>query len=90
MNRKLIIGALLGAGIVAGVWWLWPGTGSGPGSLPQLLADIRSRVQAAPLAAGGSFFLLYVLTAALGIPGAVLLTTAAGAIFGKRYRSLFG
>ena len=82
MNRKLIIGALLGAGIVAGVWWLWPGHDSGPGSLPQLLADIRSRVQAAPLAAGGSFFLLYVLTAALGIPGAVLLTTAAGASFG--------
>ena len=82
MNRKLIIGALLGAGIIAGAWWLWPGHDSGSGSLPQLLTNIRGRAQDAPLAAGGSFFLLYVLTAALGIPGAILLTTAAGAIFG--------
>ncbi len=82
MNRKLIIGALLAAGIIAGAWWLWPGHDSGSGSLPQLLTDIRGRAQDAPLAASGSFFLLYVLTAALGIPGAVLLTTAAGAIFG--------
>ena len=81
MNRKLIIGALLTVGIIAGIW-LWPETGSGSGNLPQVLTDIRSRAQDAPLAAGGSFFLIYVLTAALGIPGAVLLTTAAGAIFG--------
>ena len=74
MNRKLIIGALLTVGIIAGIW-LWPETGSGSGNLPQVLTDIRSRAQDAPLAAGGSFFLIYVLTAALGIPGAVLLTS---------------
>ncbi len=81
MNRKLIIVALLVAGIMAGIW-LWPGTVAGLASLPQILADIRNYASDAPLAAGGSFFLLYVLTAALGIPGGVLLTTAAGAIFG--------
>ena len=81
MNRKLIIGALLVAGIMAGIW-LWPGTAAGLASLPQILADIRNYASDAPLAAGGGFFLLYVLTAALGIPGGVLLTTAAGAIFG--------
>lgn len=81
MNRKLIIGALLTAGIIAAVW-LWPTDGSGLAGLPQILTDIRSRAQDAPLAAGGGFFLVYVVGAALGIPGAVLLTTAAGAIFG--------
>jgi pyruvate/2-oxoglutarate dehydrogenase complex dihydrolipoamide dehydrogenase (E3) component/uncharacterized membrane protein YdjX (TVP38/TMEM64 family) len=81
MNRKLIIGSLLTAGIIAGIW-LWPGRDANLAGLPQVLDDIRSRANDAPLAAGGSFFLIYVLTAALGIPGAVLLTTAAGAIFG--------
>jgi uncharacterized membrane protein YdjX (TVP38/TMEM64 family) len=35
-----------------------------------------------PLAAGGGFFALYVAAAALSIPGAVILTLAAGAMFG--------
>ncbi|MEZ5562095.1 MAG: FAD-dependent oxidoreductase [Gammaproteobacteria bacterium] len=81
MNRKLIIGALVAAGSLAAIW-LWSGNGPGLASMPQVLDDIRSRANEAPLAAGSSFFLVYVLTAALGIPGAVLLTTAAGAIFG--------
>ncbi len=81
MNRKLIISALLTAAILGGIW-LWPEYGAGPGGLLQLVDEIRSRAQDAPLAASGGFFLLYVLVAALGIPGAVLLTTAAGAIFG--------
>lgn len=81
MNRKLIIGALLTACIIAGIW-LWPGKGAEIAGLPQILDDIRQHASDAPLTAGGSFFLVYVLAAALGIPGAVLLTTAAGAIFG--------
>jgi pyruvate/2-oxoglutarate dehydrogenase complex dihydrolipoamide dehydrogenase (E3) component/uncharacterized membrane protein YdjX (TVP38/TMEM64 family) len=81
MNRKLIIGSLATAGIITGLW-IWQGHDSGLSDLPQLLVEIRARAQDVPLAAGGSFFLLYVLSAALGIPGAVLLTTAAGAIFG--------
>jgi pyruvate/2-oxoglutarate dehydrogenase complex dihydrolipoamide dehydrogenase (E3) component/uncharacterized membrane protein YdjX (TVP38/TMEM64 family) len=81
MNRKLIIGALIITGILAAIW-LWPGTGLRLAGLPQILEDIRHGASEAPLLAGGSFFLVYVLTAALGIPGAVLLTTAAGAIFG--------
>ena len=81
MNRKLIIGALLAAGIIAGIW-LWPGKDAGLAGLPQILDGIRHYASDAPRAAAGSFFLIYMLTAALGIPGGVLLTTAAGAIFG--------
>ncbi|MFZ5493510.1 MAG: FAD-dependent oxidoreductase [Pseudomonadota bacterium] len=37
---------------------------------------------ARPVLAGGGFFLLYVLATALSVPGAVILTLAAGALFG--------
>ncbi len=36
----------------------------------------------APLLVAGSFFLLYVLTTALSLPGAAVMTLAAGALFG--------
>lgn len=41
--------------------------------------DLKGR---SPLLVGGSFFLLYVLVAALSLPGAVVMTLAAGAMFG--------
>ncbi|MFN7727235.1 MAG: FAD-dependent oxidoreductase [Rubrivivax sp.] len=43
---------------------------------------LQARVQAQPLATAGGFFLLYVLATALSFPGAVVLTLAAGAMFG--------
>jgi pyruvate/2-oxoglutarate dehydrogenase complex dihydrolipoamide dehydrogenase (E3) component/uncharacterized membrane protein YdjX (TVP38/TMEM64 family) len=43
---------------------------------------LQARVQAAPLATAALFFLVYVAAAALSIPGAVILTLAAGALFG--------
>ncbi len=39
-------------------------------------------VQSAPLAAGAVFFVAYVLVTGLSLPGAAVLTVAAGAIFG--------
>lgn len=43
---------------------------------------LQARVQAQPLASAAAFFGLYVLATALSVPGAVVLTLAAGALFG--------
>jgi pyruvate/2-oxoglutarate dehydrogenase complex dihydrolipoamide dehydrogenase (E3) component/uncharacterized membrane protein YdjX (TVP38/TMEM64 family) len=43
---------------------------------------LQARVQAEPLSTAALFFALYVAAAALSIPGAVILTLAAGAMFG--------
>ena len=43
---------------------------------------------ARPLLAGGGFFLLYVLVTALSVPGALILTLAAGALFGLLWGTL--
>jgi pyruvate/2-oxoglutarate dehydrogenase complex dihydrolipoamide dehydrogenase (E3) component/uncharacterized membrane protein YdjX (TVP38/TMEM64 family) len=54
-------------------------------TLEQLKASrdaLQARVQAAPLATAGLFFVIYVAAAALSIPGALILTLAAGAMFG--------
>lgn len=54
-------------------------------TLDQLKASrdaLQARVQAQPLATAAIFFAVYVAAAALSIPGAVVLTLAAGAMFG--------
>ncbi len=43
---------------------------------------LQAQVQARPLATAASFFAVYVAAAALSIPGALILTLAAGAMFG--------
>jgi len=45
-------------------------------------AKIDAMYQANPVAIAGGFFVVYILVAALSIPGAVFLTLLAGAIFG--------
>jgi pyruvate/2-oxoglutarate dehydrogenase complex dihydrolipoamide dehydrogenase (E3) component/uncharacterized membrane protein YdjX (TVP38/TMEM64 family) len=45
-------------------------------------ADLAAFVEARPFQAVGAFFLLYVAVTALSLPGAAILTLAAGAIFG--------
>jgi len=45
-------------------------------------AALEGRVAAAPLTTGAAFMLVYVAVTALSIPGAAVLTLAAGAIFG--------
>ncbi|MGS1017068.1 FAD-dependent oxidoreductase [Allosphingosinicella humi] len=45
-------------------------------------AELAALVEARPLLAIGGFFLLYVAVTALSLPGAAILTLAAGAIFG--------
>ena len=51
-------------------------------SLKARQADLAALLNARPLLVIGGFFLLYVVATALSLPGAVILTLAAGAIFG--------
>jgi pyruvate/2-oxoglutarate dehydrogenase complex dihydrolipoamide dehydrogenase (E3) component/uncharacterized membrane protein YdjX (TVP38/TMEM64 family) len=51
-------------------------------SLKARQADLAAFVAERPLAAIGAFFLLYVAVTALSLPGAAIMTLAAGAIFG--------
>jgi pyruvate/2-oxoglutarate dehydrogenase complex dihydrolipoamide dehydrogenase (E3) component/uncharacterized membrane protein YdjX (TVP38/TMEM64 family) len=51
-------------------------------SLKARQAELASFVEARPAAAVAAFFLLYVAVTALSLPGAAILTLAAGAIFG--------
>jgi pyruvate/2-oxoglutarate dehydrogenase complex dihydrolipoamide dehydrogenase (E3) component/uncharacterized membrane protein YdjX (TVP38/TMEM64 family) len=51
-------------------------------SLKARQADLATLLDQRPLLIIGGFFLLYVATTALSLPGAVILTLAAGAVFG--------
>ena len=46
------------------------------------LGQFEAWRSAAPLLVGFAFFALYVLVAALSVPGAAVMTLAAGALFG--------
>jgi pyruvate/2-oxoglutarate dehydrogenase complex dihydrolipoamide dehydrogenase (E3) component/uncharacterized membrane protein YdjX (TVP38/TMEM64 family) len=81
--------AWLWAGVAAValvVVWAWQHFGLGALlTLDQLKASrdaLQAQVQAAPLASAGLFFAVYVAATALSIPGALVLTLAAGAVFG--------
>jgi pyruvate/2-oxoglutarate dehydrogenase complex dihydrolipoamide dehydrogenase (E3) component/uncharacterized membrane protein YdjX (TVP38/TMEM64 family) len=66
--------------------WAWQHYGLGALlTLDQLKASrdaLQAQVLSAPLATAAVFFAVYVAAAALSIPGAVVLTLAAGAMFG--------
>ena len=51
-------------------------------SLKARQADLAALLDNRPLVIIGGFFMLYVATTALSLPGAVILTLAAGAVFG--------
>jgi pyruvate/2-oxoglutarate dehydrogenase complex dihydrolipoamide dehydrogenase (E3) component/uncharacterized membrane protein YdjX (TVP38/TMEM64 family) len=72
--------------VAAAAAWAWQHLGLGTLlTLDNLKASrdaLQSQVQAQPLAAAAVFFAVYVAAAALSIPGAVILTLAAGALFG--------
>jgi uncharacterized membrane protein YdjX (TVP38/TMEM64 family) len=51
-------------------------------SLKGRQAELAALVEARPLLAIGGFFLVYVAVTALSLPGAAIMTLAAGAIFG--------
>ena len=66
--------------------WAWQHFGLGALlTLDNLKASrdaLQAQVQAQPLATATVFFAVYVAAAALSIPGALILTLAAGAMFG--------
>ena len=81
--------ALLWAGAAAAALlavWVWQRFDLGALlTLDQLKASrdaLQAQVQAQPLGAAAVFFAVYVAATALSIPGAVILTLAAGALFG--------
>ncbi|MBL8329495.1 MAG: FAD-dependent oxidoreductase [Rubrivivax sp.] len=82
---KRVLWAGLALLLLAGVWaWRHYELGAWL-TLDNLKASrdaLQARVQAQPLQTAALFFALYVAAAALSIPGAVILTLAAGAMFG--------
>jgi pyruvate/2-oxoglutarate dehydrogenase complex dihydrolipoamide dehydrogenase (E3) component/uncharacterized membrane protein YdjX (TVP38/TMEM64 family) len=75
-----------GAGLALVAAWAWRHFDVGALlTLDNLKASrdaLQARVQVQPLATAAAFFAIYVAAAALSIPGAVILTLAAGAMFG--------
>lgn len=74
------------AAVAVGAVWAWQHLGlDALLTLDQLKASrdaLQTQVQARPLVTAALFFALYVAATALSIPGAVILTLAAGALFG--------
>ena len=81
MRRKLIIAGLAVAVLVV-LFTLDLGERVSLQTLLDALESIRLRARAEPLLSGGLFFCLYVIMASLSLPGAFILTPAAGVIFG--------
>jgi pyruvate/2-oxoglutarate dehydrogenase complex dihydrolipoamide dehydrogenase (E3) component/uncharacterized membrane protein YdjX (TVP38/TMEM64 family) len=72
MKKLLLLGLIVG--LVCGFYWA--------GEQWLLPETYQALYQEDPLQTAGIFFLVYVLVAALSIPGAALMTLMSGAIFG--------
>jgi uncharacterized membrane protein YdjX (TVP38/TMEM64 family) len=84
MSRHLPYVLVLAA-IVALIWWLASGAVAGQFPLESWRAhhdDLLNLVRGNPLTATAALFLMHVLLATLGLPGASLLMLVAGAGFG--------
>ena len=81
MARKLIIAGLAVA-VLTGYFGFDLGRFLNLQTLLDTLETIRRLAASEPLLSGGMFFTLYVAVAACSLPGAFILTPAAGAIFG--------
>ena len=83
-TKPLLWVAVAAVALVAA--WVWQHFGLGAlMTLDNLKASrdaLQAQVQAQPLATAAVFFAVYVAAAALSIPGALILTLAAGAMFG--------
>jgi len=77
---------LIVAGVAAAAIWAYRHYGLGSlltlETLKSSRESLAALVQQRPLATAGGFFAVYVAAAALSIPGALILTLAAGAMFG--------
>jgi pyruvate/2-oxoglutarate dehydrogenase complex dihydrolipoamide dehydrogenase (E3) component/uncharacterized membrane protein YdjX (TVP38/TMEM64 family) len=83
-SKRLLWGVVALVALMAA--WAWHHHGLGTLlTLDHLQASrdaLQAQVHAQPLTAAALFFAIYVAAAALSIPGAVILTLAAGALFG--------
>jgi uncharacterized membrane protein YdjX (TVP38/TMEM64 family) len=74
------------AGVALAAYWTWQHYDLGAlltvENLKASRDALRAHVQAQPEASAGLFFVAYVAAAALSVPGAAVLTLAAGALFG--------
>lgn len=80
MKRTLIFATVVT--LVAAYFWLGLDRYLTLTAVQDRLGDFESIRRASPIATALGFFGLYVLTTALSLPGAVILTLAAGALFG--------
>ena len=80
-HRPLIALAVI-ALVVVGLWWSGAAQWLTLDALKAQADALGAAVAANPWQAAGLFFLAYVLVAALSIPGAAVMTLAAGALFG--------
>ena len=79
--KKAILLAMIGA-LIVGFFWFDLDQLLTLEGLKSGLAQFDDWRQSRPLLAGGGFLLLYVAVAALSLPGAAVMTLAAGALFG--------
>ncbi|MES2888093.1 MAG: FAD-dependent oxidoreductase [Pseudomonadota bacterium] len=80
MKRTLILATVVI--LVAAYFWLGLDRYLTLTAVQDRLGDFEAIRQASPIATALGFFGLYVLATALSLPGAVILTLAAGALFG--------
>ena len=80
-RSRLLLAALLAAGVAA-FFFLGGARLLAPENLREIQARASDYAAAQPLRAGLGFFLLYVAVTGLSLPGAAVMTLAAGAIFG--------
>lgn len=81
MYKKFALIALIGA-VVVGFFYFDLNTYLTLEGMKASLANFQTRISENPLLSVGIFFALYVAVTALSLPGAAILTLAAGALFG--------
>jgi len=85
MNKRLVPRPLLVITIlllVSAAWWVVARLGLDLTALQNAMSSLQTWYQAAPAVVVLAYVLLYVVAAALSVPGALLLTLAGGAMFG--------
>ena len=80
--KRIIIFLLLITSIIAGVIYFDIASLAGFGELKARQLELQTLVDNNPRRSAVIFFLVYVATAAISIPGALVLTLAGGALFG--------
>lgn len=80
-KKKLLLLALLAA-VIGMVVWFEPARFLSLAVLRDELVNLRLLIAVHPVLAAGTYLALFVVVAALSLPGAAILTIAAGALFG--------